>query len=96
MVVVALSACADPDPSVAARNCVTTKLNGRAVNNATSRDVVAQSCETAIHLWALSSTQRAYGHAFDMRNAKVREEYNARKQAILWVLMPLDGDPKHM
>lgn len=92
-----LQACAkEHDYTAAARECVSQETGGRKISTAPERDVVARRCNAAIKHWAIESTRRAYGVAFDANDVEVREEYRDRKLAILSVLMPIEGDPGRM
>jgi hypothetical protein len=79
-----------------AEHCVRLQVHGIERLSEAMRDHVAQRCNRVIQAWALSSTRRAYGHAFDLRKPIVAEEYRARKAAVVQLLMPLKSDPPHM
>jgi hypothetical protein len=92
-----LQSCAKgEDPTAAAKQCVTEQVAGQKISTVSERNTIAQRCDAAIRQWAFISIQRAYGRDFNVHNAKVQEEYRARKLAILQVLMPVDGDPLYM
>ena len=95
-VLVPVQGCSTQDITAEAKSCVADQLGQEHVINKYERDVVARHCDSAFRHWALASTQHAYGPAFDVNDPAVRREYRLRKQAILWNLMPLDGDPVRM
>lgn len=92
---IALEACSrQEDYTWAAKECVRDQLFKRKKVTLSSQAMIARRCDLSITYWALRSTQRAYGSDFDLRSARVKAEYAARKNAIIQALLPLqDGSP---
>ncbi|MBS0284850.1 MAG: hypothetical protein JSS15_10570 [Proteobacteria bacterium] len=92
----ALQGCSAPDITLDAKRCIAKQLAHQKVSTSLDRDAVAGKCARYIERWAVLSTQKAYGADSKLSEPKIREEYLARKQAIISILIPLDGDPQHM
>ena len=77
-------------------SCIAAQLGSFKVITAGIRQSAANHCDGYIDRWAMESTRRAYGPAFNLKNRQVFTEYRERKTAIINSLMPLPGDPARL